>query len=99
SGAGQIVTDGNTLVVIDRESGQIFKSTNDGATWTQGQSLPGYSRPDDARTAVVNGVLHVIQVSGSGSASYQRVDVATGSLLPVTSPPVVPNYQWNPFIL
>jgi len=98
SGAGEIVTDGSSLVIIEAGTGRMFKSGDDGATWSTAQSLANGFSAYTEQTIVVGGVIHFVQVSSGGQPFYQRWDIATAQPLAVDRPPVMPLYQWSPYI-
>ena len=94
--AGEILTDGTNLVIIEANTAKMYKSTNDGSTWTTGQPLTGGFSAFRKQTIVAGGVIHVLRVSNTGVASYQRWDIATSQPLAVATGPVMPIYQWTP---
>ena len=99
SGAGEIVTDGSNLVVVESQSGRMFKSTNDGGSWSTGQSLTNGFNGYYEQTVVVGGIVHVLQVGGTGNPYYQRWDIATASNLVVDAEPPMSLYQWSPYLV
>lgn len=86
-----IVTDGSTLVGF-ANTGRVFYSTDDGATWTQG----GNACCGFGTFSVIGGYVHIINSSGS-SLVYGRWSIATkANASVVTAPAMVAGYTTLP---
>ncbi|MGH9277085.1 MAG: DUF6531 domain-containing protein, partial [Acidimicrobiales bacterium] len=76
-----IVTNGPVLAVV---SGSMFRSTDDGATWSQGESSGAGAYA--IRVRVLGNYVHVVGDGGS-TPWYRRWDITTGQLERVTTQP------------
>lgn len=98
SGAGAILTDNSTLVMVEAATGRMFKSGDDGANWSTGQSLPiGYSYIRST-AVLIGGVVHILNQTGSLSCQYVRWIVSSGAVGTVSAPPVFPTYQCSTWL-